>query len=286
MTPDEIAAVDAKLASWRQGDFVLVDAWPSIHLADLTAPGSREAEQLADIRKAEGEALGLEVVTREFPGFMIVSQTCDIIRSCAQREFVELCPLVEVPGDKLPQILSGRMARYLYCSGLSGRPFAADLERVATIEKALLVQYNDQRINGAASHGESQRIATALGRKRSRAAFPDDFVAYVRPLHERIVKQHGKQSPEGTFLRAAREIRILPQPDWNSEQVEVIIFVLFEKIDETPNDADLQLEALIKRLPGHTKYKAIGQIRSLDQISAATYLASEALDLDSLSNVA
>jgi hypothetical protein len=196
VTPDEITAVDLKLASWRQGDVVLVDAWPSIHLADLKAPGSREAEQLAEILKAEGEALGLEVVTSDFPGFMIVSQTCDIVRSCAQREFVELCPLVEISGDKLPQVISGRMPRYLYCSGLSGRLLAADLERVATIEKALLVQYNDQRLGGAASHGESQRIASALGRKRSRAAFPDDFVAYVRPLHERIVKQHSKQSPE------------------------------------------------------------------------------------------
>jgi hypothetical protein len=284
VTPDEIASVDAKLASWCQGDVALVDAWPSIHLADLAVPGSREAEQLAEIRDAEGDPLGLEVVTSDFPGFMIVSQTCDIVRSCAQREFVELCPLVKIPGDKLPQVIAGRMARYLYCSGLSGRPLAADLERVATIEKALLVQYTEQRISGAASHSERRRIASALGRKRSRAAFPNDFVTYIGPLHQRIVKQHGKQSAEGNFLRAAREMRILAQPDWSAEQVEVAIFVLFEKIDEITDDADAQLEALIKRLPKNEKYTAAGYIKSLDQISAATYIASEALDLDSLSN--
>lgn len=283
MTPDEITTVDAKLANWRQGDVALVDAWPSIHLADLAAPGSIEAEQLAEIRKAEGEAPGLEVISRDFAGFMIVSQTCDIVRSCATREFVEVCPLVDVPDDKLGHILSDRMPRYLYCSGLSGRLLAADLERVATIEKALLVQYDGRRISGASSHSERRRIANALARKKSRAAFPDDFVDYIRPLHERIVKQHGKQSPEGRFLNAAREIRILPKPDWHAPQIDLAIFILFEKLDEIPLDADTQMEALIKRLSDHTKYTAIGHIRALDQITAATYLTSEALDLDSLS---
>ena len=47
MTPDEVAEIDEQLKLWRQGDVVLTDAWPAVHLAHMAAPGTPASEELA-----------------------------------------------------------------------------------------------------------------------------------------------------------------------------------------------------------------------------------------------
>ncbi|MDI4655520.1 hypothetical protein [Xanthobacter autotrophicus] len=284
MTPEEISQIDARLAEWRQGDVVLDAAMPAIHLADISIPGTPEAEQLARETTAVGEPLGLAVVSTDFPGFMIVSQTCDIVRTCATREFVEVCPLVTLPEDKLRQVRAGRIPRYLTCSGLDTRPMAADLDRLTTVEKRTLIQFDGGRIRGVFDDSERRRLASALARKRARAALPDDFVAFVAPLQRRIKERHGRNSSEGKFLSAAREIRVSANPGWIGERIEISLIFIFNKIDEIPEDTEVQLSALTNLILEHPKYTLSSYARALDEISAATYLGSDALDLDALSD--
>jgi hypothetical protein len=52
-------------------------------------PGRVAAEADADLAKQQ--VLGLVVVT----------QSCDVVRSCTERPYVEVCPLVEVDDDPL-----------------------------------------------------------------------------------------------------------------------------------------------------------------------------------------
>lgn len=284
MTEDEIAQIDAALREWRQGDVVLGADLPALHLAHLEVPATSESEELAAEAGAAGDPLDLAVVSRDFEGFMIVSQTCDIVRGIARREFVELSPLVTVPQAKLKQIRRGLMPRYLSCSGLDEHALAADLDQVTTIEKSLLVRYNASRITGVADDVEARRLASALARKRARAALPDDFVSYLAPLQKRVKDKHDKATEEGIFLRSMREIRVVVDPDWASDPTDVTMLFLFETLDEVPADADVQVEALLGYLPASVRYYTSGRAVSLEELTAAQYVGSDALDLDALSD--
>lgn len=284
MTQEEIDQVNKALQIWRQGDVVLGETLPAIHLADLAVPGTPESEQYAAEQIAAGEKPSLSVVSVDFPGFMVVSQTCDIVRDCATREYVELCPLTEVPEHKLGQVRAGRMPRYLSCSGLGDRGLAADLDHVSTVEKRTLIQFNDQRVAGVNAEEERRRLASALARKRARAALPDEFVAFIEPLQRRVKERHGRHTDEGRFLAAVREMRALPDPDWGTTSVEVTLFFLFDNSAQIPPDATEQMASLIKRVVPNDQFTLNGRIMTMEQMTAATYLASDALDLDALSD--
>jgi hypothetical protein len=66
---------------------------PFVHLADLDAPTTSHAEELA----GESGAERLAVVSVEALGLVVLTQTCDLVRTCTDRPFVEVCPLVEMP---------------------------------------------------------------------------------------------------------------------------------------------------------------------------------------------
>lgn len=284
MTEDEIALIDAALREWRQGDVVLGADLPALHLTHLEMPATPEAEELAAEAGEAGDPLDLAVVSRDFEGFMIVSQTCDIVRGIATREFVELSPLVKVPQAKLNQVRRGRMPRYLSCSGLGEQALAADLDQVTTIEKSLLVRYNANRVRGVADDVEARRLASALARKRARAALPDNFVTYLAPLQKRVKDKHDKATEEGTFLSTMREIRVVADPDWASDPTDVTMLFLFETLDEVPADAHAQVDALLGYLPASDRYQMSGRALSLEELTAALYVGSDALDLDALSD--
>jgi len=259
---------------------VLIEAFPVLHLADLAAPGTPEAERLA----AETPEGGMGVVVVDAPGFVVVSQTCDIVRSCADRPYVEVCPLTELPDEAMPLVRRGRRGQFVALPTLSDAALAADLDRVTTMEKSALVQFQDQRCPGVSTEAEVRDLAEALARKRGRAAFPDDFVALIAPLQRRIVERHGRDSDEGRFLRAVREIRVRAVPDWAAETVELELLFIFDALATVPADADVSTQALAKRVVLRGRYADISaRSVGLDQISAATYLEADRLDLDHLS---
>ena len=68
---------------------------------------------------------------------------------------------------------------------------------------------------------ELRVIALALSRKRSRFAFPDDFVAAAEALQRRLVDKHDKETNEGAHLRALREIRVRAAPSWDDAEVQL-----------------------------------------------------------------
>ena len=176
------------------------------------------------------------------------------------------------------------MPRYLSCSGLGSHGLAADLERVTTLEKRVLARLSAQRITGAANDIEQRRIASALARKRARAALPDDFVKFVAPLQKRVKARHGKDSEEGRFFTAVREIRVVSDPNWGADHVDVTLLFLFDHIDEIPSDADTHIAAFMGLVADVSRFTLTGFVRAFEQITAATYLNSDALDLDALSD--
>jgi hypothetical protein len=124
--PAERDQVDAALAEWRQGDFALgVRAY--VYLADLRVPLTDAAKQLATETTQAGEELGLMTVASDVPGLVVVSQTCDIIRSCSERPLVELAALVEVDPSTFGHVRRGRVVRYAHVPALGDRRLVVDI---------------------------------------------------------------------------------------------------------------------------------------------------------------
>lgn len=270
-----IQPVDEALRSWRQGDCVLGEHWFA-HRIDvsfaLTAAGRASAEE------------GMDLAEQEVPGFVVVTQTCDIVRSCTERPYIELCPLVEVDADRLHEIQRCRRPAYAYVPLLSERRLVADLDRVMTIEKPLLAKW--ERVPGWSNDTEARAFALALSRKRARFAFPDDFSALVSNLQARLVKKHDKGSDEGRGLRSLVEIRVQAAPSWNENQIE--LFFWFIRKEDAPDfegkDWASLLQLWLDFLPGTGRYTSVGGlVTTLEDMRAQDYVDSDPLDLDHLS---
>ena len=171
--------VDGALSAWNQGDCVVGEQW-------------------FVFRRADGE----EGIQQELvEGFVVVTQSCDIVRSVQRRPLVEVSPLVKVENRApLEEIRKGRMLQYAFLPGVAAQGLVADLDRTMTIHKEVVARW--ARVPGCGTDAEVRQLAEMLARKRQRFAFPDDFTALVRPLQERFREKHDKQSPEGEAMRA------------------------------------------------------------------------------------
>lgn len=251
-------AVDNALAAWRQGDCVVGEQWFAY-------------------RQAEGED-GLREVPVE--GLVVVSQTCDVVRTVRDRSFVEVAPLVKVPEAHLHGIRRGRMLRYAHVPGVADQSLVADLERTMTVHKELVARW--ARVEGCMTDQDARLFAEMLARKRLRFAFPDDFTEFVRPLQERFREKHDKNSPEGEAMRALQEIRVQARPSWAASPISLDFFMV---CDEATKEAiGAQLPAWSQLLKPRTPYQTVDFMKvTLDELTAAQYLATDPLDLEYLS---
>jgi len=268
LSEEAIERIDAAIAACRQGDCYL---------------GARDFVMLGRALTEDGEVDDW-LATSEV-GFVILTQTCDIVRTCVARPVVELAPLIEVDQKTLDEVIGWRRPSLAFIPALADKRLVADLDRAMTVEKAVIAGWD--RIIGFQSDQEIRVFQRVLARKRQRFAFPDEFTEFVRPLQKRLVEKHGKESSEGAALRALEEIRVAASPSWNSNQVHLIFY--FVRKEGSPEDFDGRpwgewCEDWMKRLPTDKRFiNSEGLIVDYRSMSAAEYLQSDALDLERLS---
>jgi hypothetical protein len=248
-----------------------------IHAADPSLALTRPAEEAT-----EG---GLQALTSQVDGLVVVTQTCDIVRDCVSREFVEICPLLPVDDETLKTIRRGQRPNWAFVPALAARRLVADLDRVMTVEKSVVAGW--ARSPGWTTDAEARAFAQALARKRVRAAFPDDFTAMVKTLLSRMIDKHGKDSPEGRALRALSEIRILASPEWEGTSVEVMFWFIRE--EDLPSFDGKGWDELVGAWlalvhPVGRFTKVFGEVTTLARVTAEDYVNSDRLDLDHLSS--
>jgi hypothetical protein len=176
------------------------------------------------------------------------------------------------------------MPRFASLPALADERLAADLDRVMTVEKGLLASVTGIRQRGVASDADAQVFTEFLGRKRTRAALPDDFTSAVARMRGRILDKHDRTSREGEFLRAVKEIRVRGIPDWVSAIIEVEFLFIFDNGRNIPDDADHWISQLMALVTIDDRIVAVdGRPAALEQLSAARYLSTCRLDLDHLS---
>ncbi len=155
----------------------------------------------------------------EVRGVVMLSQSCDIVRTCRDRPFVEFAPLVERTKPVVEEIRRLKRPGFAYVPGTADQFLVADLDRTMTVEKALVSCW--ARTPGWETDEQFRNFTKALAHKRSRFAFPDDFVAAARKLEARLVSMHNKHTVEGAHLRALREIRVRAAPSWGADQIQL-----------------------------------------------------------------
>ena len=218
-------------------------------------------------------------------GMVMLSQTCDVIRNCRARPFVEVAPLVEVPEPWMEEIRRLKRPAFTFVPATSGARLVADLDRCMTVEKALVAGWT--RIHGWRSDEELRAFAQSLARKRSRFAFPDDFVDAASRLQAHMVARHNRQTDEGAHLRALREIRVRAAPSWKADQIRLSWW--FVK-DDDPQDVPVDWSVLLDRWLDLFEQGEGGRFRldapvacRLEDMTARDYVDSDRLDLDRLS---
>ena len=281
--------VDAALKEWRQGDCVRGEHW-FVHRFNPQCPLTSDS---ADVAKEETDLSESEV-----KGFVVVTQTCDVVRSCLARPFIEVIPLIELneqfleeissKGSKeqfLDEVRKSRRPQYAYIPGVAGFNLIADLDRVMTVEKAVIAEW--ERIPGCQNDEEIRALGQTLARKRVRFAFPDDFNKFVKKLQERMRDKHNKPNDEGEALRALREIRVRAEPSWSSSEIRLIFwFIRDEEQNQFEGTGWEQLlTQWLQLIPASGRFtKVEGLVKSLEDMKAKEYVESDPLDLDHLSS--
>nr|WP_294523765.1 hypothetical protein [uncultured Rhodopila sp.] len=167
-------AVDAALAAWRQGDIVLGEDLFFVQLADLARPITREAAETAKERGSDEATPDIGAVFSEVAGFVILTQTCDVVRESAERPYLDVAPLVPVSAERLEEVRALRRPASAFVPAAAPHKLVADLDRVMTVEKSVVATW--LRTPGWTDDEEIRAFAEALARKAARFAFPDDFV--------------------------------------------------------------------------------------------------------------
>jgi len=198
------------------------------HLADLSFPHSPASIQTAEQYVANGAVIepGPTALFDEVAGLVMLSQTCDIVRSCLQRPFLEVSPLIPVTATMLEEVRRLKRPGFAYVPAMADRLMVADLDRTMTIEKALARGWT--RIEGCRTDAERRDFALALSRKRSRFAFPDDFQEATAGFQKHLAEKASKHSDEGAHIRALSEIRVHAAPSWNADKVYLTFWFIRE----------------------------------------------------------
>jgi len=264
--------LDLALSQWRQGDCVVGEQW-FLHRFSPARPLTPAAVSVA--------AEGVDIFETPEAGLVVLSQTCDIVRSWRERPFIVVAPLVKVDAFTLREVARGYRPRYASVPGVAAQELVADLDRSMTVEKAVIAA--QACIRGCPTEEDTVQFAQALARSRARFAFPDDFSELVDGLRRRLVEKHNRKTAEGEALRNLREIRVAAAPSWGAKVVDLVF--TFIRNDEDPGLGGAArhefLEKWLALVPPRGRYRSVeGLVIALGDLSAREYLAGARLDLD------
>lgn len=281
------AEIDEQMKKWRQGDVILGVELPFLHAFDAHQPLTDESKaDVADEPPAERNP-DFRLIGIEVKGFAVLTQTCDLVRQCSVRPYVELAPLVEIADEDIFNSVKGaHRPSYAYLRPIEDQKLLVDLDRVMTVEKSVLAKVPDAcRIVGCETDKEKRDFVRALERKRSRFAFPADFGVAAAPIRKRVKRWSGKDSDEGQFIDAVREIRVKAEPDWNNEDRDLTFYFIFPENVEILGPYHQAARNLIQRFKTKDgKDPPEFGLLSITAMSAALYLSTDKLDFDDLSD--
>ena len=132
--------INNALRQWRQGDFTLDKGLEFIYLADKAHISTRQEHDEEEALSQEGEEKISSVVPvlDEICGAAVLTQTCDVIRDCQTRPFVEVAPLVRLETHVVEEVRRLKRPGFAYVPATASEGLVADLDRTMTVQKAVV----------------------------------------------------------------------------------------------------------------------------------------------------
>ena len=267
--------IDKSACSWWQGDIAGAD-WFRVF-------GKR------DCPLTPGELCSVETRLpcshQSTHGLVLLTQTCDIRKTCRKRPYVTVSPLVHLEGTDAALARKGRLLNFVAVPAAGAQAFA-DIDRVMTVEKSFLLDW--ERAPGCQNHQERQVFGRRVARVHQRFAFPDDLHLALSELVKRITKKFGKDDAEGRALQAIEEIRVTADPHWESAGINVFLTFALTDGAAAPEITEEEWAELVDQWLKLCKPNGVirgieGIVLPLDEMTAREYLDSDRLELDYLS---
>lgn len=257
-----------------------------VYLADPLRPHSKASERNAEEMRLQHGAEagdGLMVVRETVPGLAMLSQDCDIVRSCRDKPHVELAPVMPADNQKIEEAQGLKSPVRAYLPVLANEGFVVDLRRSVLVEKGLVARWT--RRSGCTFDGERRDFAKAVGKKFTRFGFPDRFQDMAHGMVERLKKKHNRLSAEGAHLQALKEVRVKAEPSWESKQAALSwLFIIKGVLEGHEEEWARFMEEWLARVDWTGPYERGGHDAFLlSELSAERYLEAEQLDLEYLS---
>jgi hypothetical protein len=194
--------VDRETSSWRQGDIISIVGIGTSD-ADLVPPPDDE-----------------------FPHWVLLTQTCDVVRAVADKPRIQISPLVTDDPRHVKRSQHGHRPNLVHIPGGGENAFAA-MDRMQSVPKAFLL--GRRRTPGVATPDESRRLARSLGRYFSRFPFPDHVSASLRALESVFRDKYDHpHSPQGELLEHLQQVRAQPlDGEWSDQTSQVSLAFIF-----------------------------------------------------------
>lgn len=217
----------------------------------------------------------------ECNGIVVVSQTCDVVRSIDLKPLVQIAAVLSVPEAKWEAVAKFHQPRYAALAKFDDLFYVADLDVVITIAKEALRPFTP--IRGCPAPADQANFAYALARHRARAAFPDKCTIGLSKLRQWVRDKWKTTGEIGDFLKALEQMRLWAD-DLEDPKEAQILCVLDAEPD--PQIRAKWVEAVIPKIVELVAdWCAICSvsIQTLEELTVADYRRYQRLDFDSFS---
>ena len=214
IAPELVETVDAQAGTWQQGDV----------FADVAIVRYANADRPLTVGAARATG-GLVAIREPLERATIISQTCEVVRTCVQRPMIHIASVVALEGPVLDEARRGWRPQYVPVPWAGDDQFA-DLEMQGSVEKSVLL--DSTPIAACPDSDAARQFSSGLARHRSRFAFPDDVAPTLAPLIGRFREKSGKDTPQGRRIDEVVEIRARATPDWYASEVSVELVFLID----------------------------------------------------------
>jgi len=189
--------------------------------------------------------------------------------------------LAEVAPAILQSIRTYQRPRYAFVPGVADQNLVADLDIVATVDKRDLAGWT--RTPGCRTALEQREFGYAVGRHKSRFAFPDPWSAGLAKLRGWIYEKSKKASDEGEFVRSVEQMRILAEDVEQPLSADIICLIGPQHdANQRARWADKMLPAMEAKVDSNWCRSVSIRLATMDELTAAEYLESIRLDFDAM----
>jgi hypothetical protein len=256
------------LSAWRQGDFTV----ERFHFPVISASAHDE----------------IDIGFTDACGWVVITQTCDIVNFGPNKDYVSICPIVEGSEQFQKDVTNGVTPAGAPLELRIQKNHVIDLGRTASIHKRALLEV--ARKDGFSTDHTRSVFAQCLERRYGRFAFPDWLsTGPLRQLRDRAREKHKTGGPLGDVYKAVDEFRVRGNPDLESHGSAIGFYALVDAEKEkktTRQDIRKELLELAGKFnwpDAYVKEDEFFTIVTLDEMSAREFRESHAVDLDFIS---